>query len=312
MQSSKGEIAAVNISVEKGTIKEPVAELTLDDRGCVGDAHAGAWHRQVSLLATEKIVSFGEELKRKIEPGEFAENISTSGVDLGNVAVLDTLSIGDVRLEVTQIGKRCHGAGCAIFTEIGKCVMPKEGIFSRVKHGGTIRPGDTIIHQSRPFQCWVITVSDRASQGVYEDKSGPRIRELLEQHMDGRRWHLEITTALVPDDESEIAAVLEKAQAAGADVVITTGGTGIGPRDITVEVVEQRMGKSIPGIMEHIRLKYGAKKPNALLSRGVAGVMGEGLVFTLPGSTRAVEEYMREILLVLEHLILMLHSIDAH
>ena len=158
MQSKTGTIAAVNISLEKGTIKEPVEELVIDERGCVGDAHAGVWHRQVSLLATEKINSFGEELKRKIEPGEFAENISTNGLDLGGVAVLDTLSVGDVCLEVTQIGKSCHGDGCSIFREIGKCVMPKEGIFAWVKQGGTMRPGDTIIHQPRPFSCWLIRI----------------------------------------------------------------------------------------------------------------------------------------------------------
>ena len=96
------------------------------------------------------------------------------------------------------------------------------------------------------------------------------------------------------------------------DVVITTGGTGIGPRDITIETVRPLLDKEIPGIMEMIRIKYGQEKPNALLSRGIAGVMGQTLVYTLPGSVKAVDEYMTEILKTLQHLIYMLHGVDVH
>jgi molybdopterin biosynthesis enzyme MoaB len=95
-------------------------------------------------------------------------------------------------------------------------------------------------------------------------------------------------------------------------VIITTGGTGIGPRDITPEVVVVRCSKLLPGIMENIRAKYGQENPNALLSRGVAGMMGHSFIYTLPGSKRAVEEYLHEILKTMEHLILMFHAIDAH
>jgi molybdenum cofactor synthesis domain-containing protein len=96
------------------------------------------------------------------------------------------------------------------------------------------------------------------------------------------------------------------------NIVITTGGTGIGPRDITVETIRPLMTKEIPGIMEFIRIKYGAEKPNSLLSRGIAGVTGKSLIYTLPGSVRAVEEYMNEIVKTLKHTIYMQYGVDKH
>ena len=95
-------------------------------------------------------------------------------------------------------------------------------------------------------------------------------------------------------------------------MIITSGGTGIGPKDITVETVRPLLTKEIPGIMEYIRVKYGSHKPNALLSRGVAGIIGKSLIYTIPGSVKAADEYMAEILKTLNHTILMQYGIDAH
>jgi molybdopterin adenylyltransferase len=304
-------VESVNISEGKGTVKHPVAQLQIDGRGCVNDAHAGDWHRQVSLLSRESIDRFAENMERAIAPGEFAENITTAGIDLGVVSVLDRFVIGDVELEVTQIGKECHGESCAIFREVGTCVMPTEGIFCRVIKPGTIKPGDGISHLQRPLRFHVITLSDRAQRGEYADLSGPRVREILGEFFEGKRWHVEIESRLIADDEQQLRRILESARDGGIDVVVTTGGTGVGPRDITPEVVSGLCDKLIPGIMEQIRLKYGAAKPNALLSRGVAGVMKRTLVYTLPGSVRAVNEYMEEILKTMEHLVTMLHGV-AH
>ena len=108
---------------------------------------------------------------------------------------------------------------------------------------------------------------------------------------------------------------MQKANKSGTDVyniIITTGGTGIGPRDITIETVAPLLTKEIPGIMEYIRIRYGTEKPNALLSRGVAGIIGKSLIYTLPGSVRAVEEYLTEILKSLKHTIYMQYGIDSH
>lgn len=306
------EVVSVNVSEEKGTVKHSVSEVRIDEQGIVGDGHAGAWHRQVSMLSEEIIKEFAGEVGREIKPGEFAENITTRGLDLRNVAVLDRVIVNEVELEVTQIGKGCHGDACAIFREVGKCVMPREGVFCRVLHGGNIRPGAGIRHIARPFCIRVITMSDRASRGEYEDRSGPKVKELLEEFFAGKRWHHRIEMKLLPDDTECLRKELEAAREEEVGALFTTGGTGVGPHDITPDVVAHLIDKEVPGIMEHIRVKFGARKPNALLSRGIAGIMGQTLVYTLPGSAKAVEEYMGEILKTFEHLVFMIHGIDTH
>ena len=140
---------SVNISEKKGEIKNPVKEIVITEKGVENDAHAGDWHRQVSLLAKESIDKFEEVLGRKLNFGEFAENITTEGITLYTMKPGDKLKIADVEMEVTQIGKKCHGDGCAIFSQVGKCVMPKEGIFAKVLKTGTIKPGDEIVYISQ-------------------------------------------------------------------------------------------------------------------------------------------------------------------
>jgi molybdenum cofactor synthesis domain-containing protein len=305
-------VVSVNVSENVGTSKHPVPEAEVNMRGLVGDAHAGDWHRQVSLLAAETVERFSREAGRPIRWGEFAENITTRGLDLERAGPLDRFRVADAELEVTQVGKECHGAGCAIFQEIGRCVMPREGIFCRVISEGAVKPGDAITHVPRVLRFRIITLSDRASRGVYEDRSGPRIRECLESFFRSTRWRTAIETRLLPDDAEQLRAELVSAREAGVDVVFTTGGTGIGPRDITPEVVTALADKVIPGIMEHIRVKFGADKPNALLSRSVAAVMARTLVYALPGSVKAVDEYLGEISKTLEHCVCMLHGLDTH
>ena len=303
---------SVNISEKKGTTKKPVEEVTLNHYGVMQDAHAGAWHRQVSLLGKESVDRFSQQAGRSIAFGEFAENLTTEGVELVKTSPLDRFVGQHVELEVTQIGKECHGTSCAIFKEVGNCVMPKEGIFARVIRQGSVKAGDVLKYVPRVFRVHVVTLSDRASRGEYEDRSGPRIIEILKQHFEQRQRGINIDHTIIPDDAGSLSVTVEKAVYEELDVIITTGGTGIGPRDITVETIEPMLDKEIPGIMEMIRVKYGEKKPNALLSRGVAGLIGGTLVYTLPGSVRAVNEYMTEILKTMEHLVYMRHGLDAH
>ncbi len=305
-------ILSVNVSKEKGTIKKSVDEITLNHLGVMEDAHAGAWHRQVSLLGKESVDRFSREAGRSIAFGEFAENITTEGVELVKTSPLDRFVGENVELEITQIGKECHGTSCAIFREVGNCVMPKEGIFARVIRQGSLKSGDILEYVPRILRFHIITLSDRASKGQYEDRSGPRIVEILNRHFEGKPRKIEVNHAVIPDDASSLKVLIERTVYDEVDVIITTGGTGIGPRDITVETVEPMLDKEIPGIMEMIRVKYGAEKPNALLSRGVAGLMAGTLIYTLPGSVRAVNEYMEEILKTLEHLIYMRHGLDVH
>lgn len=137
------QVLAVCISEKKGTVKHPVPEIQLKiDHGIVGDAHAGNWHRQVSLLADESV----ERMRQRfpdIPTGAFAENILTQGIALSKLPVGTKLRVGQVLLQVTQIGKECH-ADCAIRRQVGDCVMPREGIFTKVLEKGSIRPGDEI------------------------------------------------------------------------------------------------------------------------------------------------------------------------
>ncbi len=142
-------VISVNISEKKGTIKTPRTTINLNHLGVENDAHAGDWHRQVSLLADESIRKFEKKLGRTMEYGEFAENITTQGIVLYETHPGDVLLIGETELEVTQIGKKCHGDGCEIFQIVGSCVMPKEGIFCKVIKGGVIKPNDHIEYIKR-------------------------------------------------------------------------------------------------------------------------------------------------------------------
>jgi molybdenum cofactor synthesis domain-containing protein len=304
-------IVSVNISKEKGTSKSPLDKVQVNEYGIAGDAHAGQWHRQVSLLAKEDVDKFSSlnANGRQFLPGEFAENLTTSGIDFTKTAILDRLKIGEVELEVSQIGKTCHGSGCAIFVEVGKCAMPKAGIFTRVIKGGTISCGDKIEYFPRPLKIKIITLSDRASKGEYDDLSGPKIEEILRGFFSDKRWHTEFSYSLIPDNAADLMNELSRSTQDGIDFIFTTGGTGIGPRDITPDVVAKFADKTIPGIMESIRLKFGETIPSALLSRSVTAVKDMTIIYCLPGSVKAVSEYTNEILKTMEHSILMLHGL---
>jgi len=148
MRQESGVVVSVNVSREKGTRKVPVPRAVLRvGHGIDGDAHAGEWHRQVSLLSVSSI----DNMRAKgleLQPGDFAENLTVSGLDVWALPVGMRLVVGDeVELEVTQIGKECH-FGCDIRRQVGDCVMPREGVFAKVVAGGTVRPGDAVrVHE---------------------------------------------------------------------------------------------------------------------------------------------------------------------
>ncbi len=143
-----GKVVSVNISGQKGERKQPVKEIMIRaDYGIEGDAHASSeWHRQISLLAIESIKKM-QGLGLDVRPGDFAENITTEGINLPALPIGTRMSINEVELEVSQIGKKCH-ARCNIYYQAGDCVMPKEGIFVKVLKGGKIKEGDEIKVQS--------------------------------------------------------------------------------------------------------------------------------------------------------------------
>ena len=142
--ATKGRIKAISVSKERGTKKVNVPEAELRaDFGIIGDAHSGNWHRQISLLAAESIDKMTAK-GAKVSPGDFAENITTEGLNLHELPVGSKLKLGQsVELEITQFGKKCHSR-CEIFEQVGDCIMPREGVFARVTKAGPISVGGVI------------------------------------------------------------------------------------------------------------------------------------------------------------------------
>lgn len=300
-------IISVSLAAEAGR-KFAASEIVLDKSGVVGDVHANT-SRAVSLIDQSHIDTFKKITEsRTTEAGEFAENIRIEGLNSLKANPFDQFVSHSVVLEVTQIGKPFH----ASFSEIGHYVMPRVGIFTRVLSGGTLKAGDIFSFRPKTFQAKIITLSDRASRGIYEDKSGALIAQKLQEYFKKIGWRLSIDKQIIQDEKQLLQHQIAEAKEQGFDLIFTTGGTGIGSRDITLSVVKPLLEHEIPGIMESIRMKYGSIKPNALLSGGVAGVVGSALIYTLPGSAKAVEEYMQEILNTLQHLLFMKADMDVH
>ena len=242
-------VRSLNISEKKGTTKIPGNHAKITSAGVEGDAHSGNWHRQVSLLGIESIRKQEDRLGRKLGFGDFAENITTEGFLLYKTHPLDRFVSNKLVLEVTQIGKKCHGDGCVIFKESGNCVMPKEGIFCRVISGGELEIGDTLTYQPKTYKVKVITLSDRAHAGVYSDRSGEFLSHELENWFSEADLECEINKIVIPDDRDAFTRELEKSVSEKADLLVSTGSTGIGSRDIAPAIIKQQIDMELPGIM---------------------------------------------------------------
>lgn len=305
-----GKIMAVNISEERGTQKKNVHSARLiEDWGIEHDAHAGKWHRQVSLLSYEKI----EEFRKKgapVDEGAFGENLIIQGIDLRYLPVGTRLACGEVLLEVTQIGKQCHN-GCEIFRLMGDCIMPREGVFTRVLKGGEIKAGDEItmlpLEKDRPFTAAVITLSDKGAAGEREDKSGPLIQEMLM-----KEGYDVIETLLLPDGEQPLKHQLMRlADQRQVNVIFTTGGTGFAERDVTPEATQAVCDRMAMGIADAIRQYSLSITGRAMLSRAVSGIRKKTLIVNLPGSPKAVKESLEYVLPYLGHGLGILRGTDG-
>ncbi len=315
-----GKLIAICTSEKKGTQKQPVESAVLRvDHGIEGDAHAGNWHRQVSLLGLEKIEAFRAR-GADVDFGAFGENLIIEGFDFRNLPVGTKFRIGaaaregaqkqagaaeaapedGVLLEMTQIGKECH-SHCAIFHMVGDCIMPREGVFAKVLRGGEIHPGDEVTEippaPDRPFTAAWVTMSDKGAKGERVDESGPLIGQMVTE--DGYEVVEEI---LIPDDRETIEKTLIRlADQRQVNVVFTTGGTGFAPRDVTPEATIAVCERMAPGIAEAMRAYSMTKTPRAMLSRAVSGIRGQTLIINMPGSPKAVRECLEFILPSLRH-----------
>ena len=282
-------IQAICISERRGTPKTPISSARLlTDFGIEGDAHAGHWHRQVSLLSQEKIDAFRAR-GAQVMPGAFGENLVVSGIDFRRLPVGTRLRSGDVLMEITQIGKECH-SHCAIYRATGDCIMPREGVFARVLTGGTLRVGDEMTVEPypgvRPWQAAVITLSDKGARGERVDESGPAIVRRLTD-----LGYEVIEQLLLSDDGDALQAQLIRlCDQRQPDLILTTGGTGFSPRDVTPEATLAVATRNAPGIAEALRWYSLQITPRAMLSRGASVIRNRTLIVNLPGSVKAVNE----------------------
>jgi molybdenum cofactor synthesis domain-containing protein len=295
-----GKITAICMSEKRGTAKKNVESASLIAAwGLEGDAHAGDWHRQVSLISSEKIAEFNAK-GADVSPGAFGENIIIEGLDPRALPVGTRLRSGGALLEITQIGKECH-SHCEIYHRMGDCIMPREGVFAKVLESGRVSVGDGIAVEARgapvPWRAAVITLSDKASRGEREDKSGPAITARLVEN-----GYAVVRELLLPDDRVKIeAALIDLCDRMRPDVILTTGGTGFSPRDVTPEATLAIAGRRADGIAEAIRAASMKITPRAMLSRGVAAIRGNTLIINLPGSPKACMEGMDVFLETLPH-----------
>lgn len=305
-----GKIKAICISEKRGTQKKQVERAVLKENwGIAGDAHAGSWHRQVSMLSFEKIEDFRQK-GAEVEFGAFGENLVVEGFDLAQIPVGTRFQIGDALLRMTQIGKECH-SHCEIYQVMGDCIMPREGIFAEVLTGGVVKPGDEVrmlpLSKDSPFTAAVITLSDKGAVGEREDKSGPLIQEMLKS-----QGYEVVEKLLLPDGrqplEQQLCRLADQRQ---VNLILTTGGTGFAKRDVTPEATLAVCDRMAMGIADAIRQYSLAITGRAMLSRAVSGIRKSTLIVNLPGSPKAVRESLEYALPHFAHGLSLLRGTDG-
>lgn len=299
----KATVLSVNKAKERG-IKTEADSIRLVPGGVEGDIHQHSGNRELSILDEKHIDDFVRISNAKEKPasGAFAENIRSKNL-FGDIRIFDELQIGDVRAMVSQIGKPFHEE----LEFPGHYVSPQKAIFCKIISEGEVKAGMEIDHIPKTFKTLVITLSDRASAQYYSDLSGPEAETIIADFFVKNGLRAKISRSIIPDDSTILKELIEQAE--DYDLILTTGGTGISESDITIETIRPFLDKEIPGITEIIRWKYGMEKPSTLLSRSLAGTIGNTLVFCMPGNPKAVSEYLNEFTRTLMHAFKMLYGL---
>lgn len=286
----EAEIYSINISSKKGK-KFPVKEAHfICGWGIEGDYHAGK-ERHVSLLQKEKIDEYG------VLPGSFGENITIVGGSFEDICIGQNLFIeGGVILKIKEIGKDCS-VPCKIKQEIGDCIMPRFGIFADVVKGGLVKEG-LKIKKEDVFLVSILTVSDSVYDGRREDKS----KEAIEAYLLEKKYYFLLDYKVINDEKESIKESI-KELAKKSDLLLTCGGTGVSPRDVTPEATEEVLQKKLPGFAECMRIHSYALTPYAIISRGTAGFLETCLVVNLPGSPKGAVECLSFIERAIPHAI---------
>ncbi len=291
-------IHAISVSDKKGVRKTNVDKAFFqDDFGIKNDAHAGKWHRQVSLLALESVNKMVEK-GLDVKSGDFAENVTTVGLDLLSLPVGSEIKIGDISLIISQIGKICHHR-CAIYRQAGDCVMPKEGIFGVVRGSGELSVGDEIENLGKKgYSVGIITLSDRASKGEYEDITGAELEKYIKENLETSFIRREI----IADEKDLLDANLRDfADTQNFDIIITNGSTGVSPRDIAPDVTLPLIERRLLGFEEVMRMESAKITKTAIVSRAVCGIRKNSLIINLPGSPKGAIENLGFIMPAIDH-----------
>ncbi len=282
-------VVAVSISKKKGTRKSNINKAKFRaEFGIIGDAHAGNWHRQVSFLAEESI----ERMKRlglSVKSGDFAENITTKGIDLHKLKVGDKLIINDVVFIISQKGKICHHK-CAIYHMAGDCIMPKEGIFAIVKNDGIVSAGDKIFYEEKSgFSVAVITLADKRRRGEKEDALGLKIKEYIESGLETSFVRCE----MIPNERENLERVLvDFCDLQQFDLIITNSSNGASSGRIVKDVIGKVIEKELPDFGGAERMSSFYKTHHAIVSGVLIGTRGDSLIVGLTGSlTGAIESF---------------------
>jgi len=255
------------VSSRRGEQKDAVDSVRFKaDFGIIGDAHAGDWHRQISLLSENDLQALKQTA---IRPGMFAENLVISHLDFSAIGVGTRIQLGDsVVLSVTQAGKDLHPHANLVRVS-GDHIMAHAGLYARVECGGEARVGDQLrileLVPSHRFQAVVLTISDRCSRGESIDTAGPAVKNMLTKSLQARIHHAEI----IPDDKNTIMdKLIHYCDHYSIDLLFTVGGTGPAPRDNTPEATRAVVERPTPGFDEAMRYASLEKTVTAMLSRG--------------------------------------------